>query len=70
MFRKLYTKTYSKAWLLKTQFRNNAMQFVAVSLTEHSQQTLALHLHSTVRGGSYIVTGIFAHNSGQYLDYE
>jgi hypothetical protein len=46
------------------------MQFVALSLAERLQQMLELHLHSTVRGGSNIVSGILAHNSGRYLDYE
>jgi len=45
------------------------MQFIAVQLAEPPEHLLMLCWHSFSGGSGDIATTIFAHTSGQYLDY-
>jgi len=55
---KLSTMTYWNDWLLKTQFKNDAMQFVAVYIIEPRQNLCILHWRSFLGSGSDISAGI------------
>ena len=70
IFVELYTRTYRKDWPWKTQFRNNAMQFLAVKLTEPAQKWLTLRGNSLVGGRCNIVTSIVANNGCWCVDCE
>jgi len=60
IFVMLYTRTHWKDWPRKIQFSNNAMQFIAVELTDPAQKLLKLHGRSIVGGGCSIITSIVA----------
>jgi len=60
IFEMLYTRTDWKDWLHKTQFSNNAMQSIAVLITEPQQWLLMLGGRSIVGRGCHIFTIIFA----------
>jgi len=56
IFVKLYTRTYWKDWPHKTQFTNNAMQFIAMWCTEPPSKLFTLRGCSISGGGRNIVT--------------
>jgi hypothetical protein len=60
IFVKLYTRTYSKDWPHKIQFRNSAMHFIAGKLTKPPPRLLTLRGRSIVGGGHGIVATIYA----------
>jgi len=65
IFVKLNIGTYTDNWWLITWFRYNAVQYVAVQLTEPPQKLLMLDLRSFSGGGCDIVDSIFSHKGGR-----